>query len=269
MNKVLVLGSGGMLGYGVSGYFIRAGYSVTGLGRSEFDVINSGLSALEPHLSDIDVVINCIGVIKPMIEKYSLLDVLKINGIFPRNLAILCKDAGVPMVHVSTDCAFTGRKGKYDEKDLFDAEDLYGISKNCGDVSGCMTLRTSFIGPEKNSGRSLLEWAFAQKGKTINGFTNHWWNGVSTLNFARITEKIMKENRYAEGIFHIFSPDTLTKFELVSIFNDVFKLGMTINPVEAAELCDRSLSSIYPLASAVSQIPIREQVEELKDFFNL
>ena len=269
MNKVLVLGSGGMLGYGVSGYFIRAGYSVTGLSRGEFDVIRSDNSILNRHLPGNDLVINCIGVIKPMIDKYPILDVLKINGIFPRNLAILCRNAGVPLIHVGTDCAFTGRKGKYDENDLFDAGDLYGISKNCGDISGCMTLRTSFIGPEKNSSRSLLEWAFAQKGKTINGFTNHWWNGVSTLNFARIVETIIKENKYADGIFHIFSPDTLTKFELVSIFNDVFNLGMNINPVEAAESCDRSLSSAYPLASAVSRIPIREQVEELKDFFNL
>ena len=269
MNKVLILGSGGMLGYGVSEYFIRAGYPVTGLSRNEFDVIASDISALNLHLSGNDVVINCIGVIKPMIEKYTFLDVLKINGIFPRNLATLCKNAGVPLFHVSTDCTFTGRKGKYDEKDLFDSEDLYGISKNCGDISGCMTLRTSFIGPEKNPGRSLLEWAFTQKGKTINGFTNHWWNGVSTLNFARIVERIVKENRYSEGIFHMFSPDTVTKFELVNIFNDVFNLGMTINPVEAAEFCDRSLSSIHPLTSVVSQIPIREQVKELKVFFNL
>ena len=269
MNKVLVLGSGGMLGYGVSGYFTRAGYLVTGLGRNEFDVINSDINSLIPYLTGNDVVINCIGVIKPMIEKNTVIDVLKINAVFPRNLAILCGNAGVPLLHVSTDCTFTGRKGKYNEKDLFDAEDLYGISKNCGDISGCMTLRTSFIGPEKSSSRSLLEWTFAQKGKTINGFTNHRWNGVSTLNFARIIEKIIKENRYAEGIFHMYSPDTVTKFELVSIFNDVFSLGMTINSVEAAEFCDRSLSSIHPLASEVSQITIREQVKELKDFFNL
>ena len=79
----------------------------------------------------------------------------------------------------------------------------------------------------------------------------------------------MLEDLYSEGIFHIFSPDTATKFELVSIFNKVFGLGMTINPVEASEYCDRSLTSIYPLAARVCDAPIKEQVKELKDFFNL
>jgi dTDP-4-dehydrorhamnose reductase len=115
-----------------------------------------------------------------------------------------------------------------------------------------MTLRTSFVGPEKGTKRSLLEWTFGQKGRTVNGFTNHRWNGVSTVNFARIAEKIMLDGLYENGIFHIFSTDTVTKYELLKIFNEVFSLGMTINPVEAVECCDRSLSSIKPLSSKVS-----------------
>ena len=204
-----------------------------------------------------------------MIEHYSVIDVLKINGIFPRNLARICKEINTKLIHVSTDCAFTGKKGKYTEEDFFDAEDLYGISKNCGDISDCMTLRTSFIGPEKDTKRSLLEWAFSQKGKSISGFTNHYWNGVSTIYFAETAEKIIDNGLYKEGVIHLYSPDTISKYELVSNFNNVFNLGMTISPVEASEFCDRSLASIYNITAQVSIKPIIQQIHELKDFFVL
>lgn len=269
MENILVLGSNGMLGYGVSEYFRRGGYSVINSTKADFDVLKNDFSELEPLVKNLDVVINCIGVIKPMIDKYSQLEVLKINGIFPRNLALLCESQNTPLIHVTTDCAYTGRKGSYNEKDQYDAEDLYGISKNCGDIANCMTLRTSFIGPENGRGRSLLEWAFAQKGKTISGYTNHLWNGVSTVNFARIAEKIILEGLYEKGIFHIFSADTITKLELVSLFNEIFSLSMTINAVEGPEFCDRSLSSIYPLSGKVSVLTVQEQVQELKEFFGL
>ena len=269
MENILVLGSNGMLGYGVSEYFRRGGYNVISSAKADFDVLKNDFSILEPLVKNSDIVINCIGVIKPMIDKYTLLEVLKINGIFPRNLALLCDSENTPLIHVTTDCAYTGRKGSYNENDRYDAEDLYGISKNCGDIANCMTLRTSFIGPENGRGRSLLEWTFAQKGKTISGYTNHMWNGVSTVNFARIAEKIIIDGLYEKGIFHIFSVDTVTKFELVSLFNEVFSLSMTINGVEGPEFCDRSLTSIYPLSGKVSALTVREQVQELKEFFGL
>lgn len=269
MENILVLGSNGMLGYGVSEYFLRGGYNVIKSAKADFDVLKSDISALEPIVKNSDVVINCIGVIKPMIDKYTPLEVLKINGIFPRNLALLCNSQNTPLIHVTTDCAYTGKKGSYNENDIYDAEDPYGISKNCGDISDCMTLRTSFIGPENGRGRSLLEWVFAQKGKTISGYTNHRWNGVSTVNFARIAEKIMRDGLYEKGIFHIFSADTVTKFELVSIFNEVFSLSMTVNAVEGPEFCDRSLSSLYPISGKISTLTVKEQVQELKEFFSL
>lgn len=269
MENILVLGSGGMLGYGVSEYFRRGGYNVISSTKEDFDVLKNDISTLTPKVKNSDAVINCIGVIKPMIDKYAPLEVMKINGIFPRNLALLCDSENTPLIHVTTDCAYTGRKGAYNEKDSYDAEDLYGISKNCGDILGCMTLRTSFIGPENGRNRSLLEWAFEQKGKTISGYTNHLWNGVSTVNFAKIAERIILDGFYEKGIFHIFSADAVTKFELVTIFNEVFSLSMTINAVEGPEFCDRSLTSIYGLSGKVSTLTVREQVQELKEFFGL
>lgn len=269
MKNVLVLGANGMLGYGVSEYFRRHNYSLIKVSRNEFDVTKSDIEDLSEYVKNADLVINCIGVIKPMISKNSDLDVIKINGVFPRNIAKMCKILHVKMVHVATDCVYTGRKGNYTELDYYDAEDLYGVSKNCGDISECMVLRTSLIGPENGTQRSLLEWTFQQKGKAVNGFTNHKWNGVSTVHFAEIVEKIISDNLYQEGLFHIGSPDIVTKYELLRIFNSVFNLNLSISPVESPEFCDRSLSSKYELMSRVCTKTIEQQVKELKIFFSL
>ncbi len=269
MKNILILGSGGMLGYAVSEYFYSNGYSVKALNRSDFDAVTSDITTLSPHIKNADLVINCIGVIKQIIDNYTPYETIKINGVLPRNLAKLCKQSETAMIHITTDCAYSGKRGSYNENDMLDAEDLYGISKVAGETKDCMTLRTSIIGPERGTNRSLLGWALSQKGKTVNGFTNHKWNGVTTLQFAKLAEKIMLEGLYEEGLFHLYSPDTMSKFEIVSLFNEVFSLGMTVNPTEAAEFCDRTLGSVYPLSKNISVLSIEKQVEELKEFFNL
>ncbi len=258
-----------MLGYGVSSYFIKYNYNVTALARADFDVTKNQVTDLEKYLKDTDLVVNCIGVIKPMIEKNSVIDVLNVNSIFPLNLAKLCRKKNVKLIHVTTDCVFSGRKGNYNETDYYDAEDLYGISKNGGDSAECMILRTSFVGPEKGRSRSLLEWAFMQRGKNVNGFTNHLWNGVSSIYFAEIIEQIINNNLYSAGNFHIYSPIAVTKHELLKIFNDVFELALNITPVAAVEKCDRSLCSIHSLSEKIVTKSIEIQMKDLKKFFNL
>lgn len=269
MKNILVLGSGGMLGYGVRSYFQKNGYNVKGLTRNDFDVTKQDISDIGKYIDNLDLVINCIGVIKPMIEKNSVLDVLRVNSMFPQNLAKLCKKKNVKLIHVTTDCVFSGKKGNYDETDLFDADDLYGISKNGGDGAECMVLRTSFVGPENGRSRSLMEWAFQQKGKNVNGFTNHRWNGVSSIYFAEIAAKILNESLYHEGVYHVYSPDTVTKYELLQIFDKVFTLGLNISPMEAGVKCDRSLSSVHDLSARIVAKTIESQITELKHFFNL
>lgn len=258
-----------MLGYAAYEFFKRKNYDVAGLSRKDFDVLKSDLGALKNFIKEKELIINCIGIIKPTIAKNTETDVLKVNSVFPRNLAIMCKTSKVKLIHVTTDCVFSGKRGNYNELDFYDANDIYGISKSCGDISECMVLRTSFVGPEKGTNRSLFEWTFSQRGKQINGFTNHRWNGISTLNFAEVCEQILDKGLYEERIFHIHSPNVITKYELLKIFNDVFELNLTIMPIESAELCDRSLSSIYELSSKVCTKPIIEQVRELKTFFRL
>jgi dTDP-4-dehydrorhamnose reductase len=269
MENVLVLGSGGMLGYAVQEYFYRAGYNTIGITRNDFDAVKTDVTVLSGQIANADLVINCIGIIKQVIDNYTPYEIIKTNSILPRNLAKLCKANDTPLIQITTDCVYSGRRGSYSEKDLIDAEDLYGLSKAAGETEECMSLRTSIIGPEKTTHRSLLGWALSQKGKEVNGFTNHKWNGVTTLHFAQIAESIILDDIYKEGLFHLYSPDSMSKYEILCMFNEIFSLGMTVRPFEAPENCDRRLSSIYPLSKKISTLNIKEQVKELKEFFNL
>jgi dTDP-4-dehydrorhamnose reductase len=268
MGKIIVLGSTGMLGYAVSSYFRSKEYEVVQISRNEFDIANEPISKFEEYLNNADVVINCAGVIKPRIAQNTLENVLKINSIFPRNLANVCNKMGIKCFHITTDCVYSGKKGSYNEEDYFDADDLYGLSKNAGETKDCMVLRTSIIGEEKGQSRSLLEWAKSQAGKEVNGFTNHKWNGVTTLYLAEIIENILKNNFYQKGLFHVHSPNTVNKYELLNIFNEVYELKFSkINDIEAKDTVDRSLSTVYKLSSKVCTKTLQQQVREMKEFF--
>ncbi len=267
MKNLAVIGSSGMLGYAVSSYFSHKGYNVKGISRKDYDIVQDPLDKLERLLDGCEVVINCAGVIKPTITKNTVEDILKINAIFPRNLAKLCNKKNIKCFHITTDCVYSGKKGNYTEEDYFDAEDLYGLSKNAGETSDCMVIRTSIIGEENGNSRSLLEWAKSQAGKEVNGFINHWWNGVTTLYLAEIIEKILLNNLYQKGIYHIYSQNYVNKYELLGIFNEIYKLKMKINPISAEVAINRCLSSIYDLSNIVSIKQIKQQINEMKEFF--
>lgn len=268
MEKILIIGSTGMLGYAVSSYYKSKGYNVVEISRKEFDIANDPMSKFETYLNGVDVVINCAGVIKPTIAKNTVENVLKINSLFPRNLAKVCNKNGIKCFHITTDCVYTGKKGNYTEKDYFDADDLYGLSKNAGENKDCMVIRTSIIGEEKGQSRSLLEWAKSQAGKEVNGFTNHKWNGVTTLYLAEVIENILKNNLYQKGIFHVHSPNIVDKYELLQIFNEVYELKFSkINATEAKDAVDRSIDTIYELSKIVCKKTLQKQVKEMREFF--
>jgi dTDP-4-dehydrorhamnose reductase len=268
MKKVIVIGARGMLGHAVHRFFSLKGYDAVALSRSEFDIAKDSPTKLEPVLERADAVINCAGVIKPLIATTSIEDVLRVNAIFPRNLAKLTEARKIPMVHVTTDCVYSGKRGGYDESDLFDAEDVYGLSKNAGDAADCMVLRTSIIGEERGQSRSLLEWARSQKGKEVNGFTNHRWNGVTTVQLAEGIEHILTRGLHQRGIFHVFSPDTVTKAELLKVISDAYDFQLKVKPVEAKDFCDRSLKSLHGLSRQVFTKPLSQQLSEMRKLFS-
>jgi dTDP-4-dehydrorhamnose reductase len=268
-SKIAVLGSEGMLGYAVSRYMQEKGYNISAVNRNDFDVLGSPINSLGNILNGCAAVINCIGVVKQIIHNFRTEDVLKINSVFPRNLSVLCNRLKIKLIHITTDCVYSGLKGNYTENDYYDAEDLYGISKLSGEPSDCMVLRTSIIGVEKKTSHSLIGWAIKNRGNKVNGFTNHYWNGVTTLQFAKISETILKSGLYSCGIFHIFSPDKVSKYELLVMINDVFELGLEITPFATEVICDRSLSSVHDLSAKVSFMSIKQQLQEIKEFFGI
>lgn len=257
-----------MLGYAVSSYYKSKDYDVVEISRNEFDIANDPMAKFETFLDDVDVVINCAGVIKPTIAKNTIENVLKINSLFPRNLAKVCGKRGIKCFHITTDCVYTGKKGKYTEEDYFDADDLYGLSKNAGENNDCMVLRTSIIGEENGQSRSLLEWAKNQSGNSVDGFTNHKWNGLTTVYLAEVIMKILKNNLYQKGIFHIHSPNIVTKYELLEIFNEIYQLKFSkISAIEAQIAVDRCISTIYDLSAQVCTKTIQQQIKEMRAFF--
>lgn len=267
MKHIAVIGAGGMLGNAVVRWFRNAGDEVVAVTRREFDIARAPVEALADLLGDARHVVNCAGVIKPRIADMPIEEVLRVNAVFPHNLALLCRASDRQLFHVTTDCVYSGARGGYTEEDFFDADDVYGLSKNGGDGAPCMVLRTSIIGEETGQSRSLLEWARSQAGKQVNGFVNHRWNGVTTVHLAEIVGTIIDRGLYREGIHHVHSPDTFTKHELVSLIDEVYELGMTVVPVDAPIACNRDLASVHGLSREVATKPLRQQIAEMRRFF--
>ncbi len=224
-------------------------HAYVGLGL--FDAQNSyagidvrSLARLIEVLADFrpEAVVNCIGIVKQRPTAKESIPSLEINSLLPHRLAVLCKGIGARLVHLSTDCIFSGTKGNYQESDPSDAEDLYGKSKFLGEVhdENCLTLRTSIIGRELTRKKSLLEWFLAQTG-TIKGFTNAIYSGFTTLEMSRIIETMLLDHPVASGVYQV-SSEPINKYELLLLFRDKLGHAVEILPDESFH-CERSLDS--------------------------
>jgi len=267
--KTVVLGGEGMLGHMVVKALKRNSRQVKGFGRDMFDVEPTSEQTVGVKLNrvvdsdDVGYVINCIGAIKPMF-KTNLTNCIYTNAVFPHQLASVCEKRGLKLIHITTDCVFDGLGGPYDETREHSATDDYGKSKSLGEPANCLVLRTSIIGPEVGGRkRSLLEWVRSQDGKEINGFENHLWNGVTTLELGNRIGTILNNGRWEKGTFHIHSND-ISKKDLVGEIIKAYKLSIKVNPVDAPTACDRRLRSVKNLKS-ITGVPkdIQKQLEEL------
>lgn len=206
-----------------------------------------------------DIVINCIGLIKPKIKHP--IDAILVNARFPYMLPH-------NTIQIATDCVYSGLKGNYVESDLHDATDVYGKTKSLGEAPHIKNLRCSIIGPEVKNHISLLDWFLAQK--EANGFTNHLWNGVTTYHFAKIAQGVVREGIELPQLQHIVPADKVTKAELLRIIAKAYKKDIKVTDVEA-EPIDRTLSTENPelnkelwQVAGYSEPPTIEQmVEEL------
>lgn len=284
MTKVLVLGASGMLGNAALRLFSRSdGFSVTGTVRSgraarllppelralliegvdveQFDSLMRCIDLARP-----DVVINCIGVVKQIAEADDPLTALPLNAMLPHRLARLCSLAGARLVHVSTDCVFSGAKGAYVETDFPDANDLYGRSKYLGEVDypHAVTLRTSIIGHELDGARSLLCWFLAQQG-SARGFKRAVFSGLPTVELASVVRDFVLPKPELHGLYHV-SAAPINKYDLLQLVAAAY--GKTIDIAADSQLIiDRSLDSArFREATGFEPLPWPELVQRMRDF---
>jgi dTDP-4-dehydrorhamnose reductase len=259
-STVLVLGASGMLGHTVLRFFAASpGYSAVGSVRSRnaLELLPQELRAQVISGLDVenvdalmqlfvrvkpDVVINCIGVIKQLSESDDPLAAIPINSLLPHRLLRLCKLTAARLIHVSTDCVFSGTKGSYRESDRPDAADLYGRSKLLGEVDDAqaVTLRTSIIGPELASAHGLFSWFMAQRVRT-RGYTRAIFSGLPTIELARVMRDVVIPRADIAGLYHV-SADPISKFDLLSLIASTYGLSIDVEP-DGGLVIDRSLDS--------------------------
>jgi dTDP-4-dehydrorhamnose reductase len=259
--RVIVLGASGMLGNAVFKIFSEsADHEVWGTLRSasmkqyfperlcsnlktgidilDHDALVRTFLELRPQL-----VINCVGLIKQLADANDPLTALPVNALLPHKLGALCKLSGARLIHVSTDCVFTGRKGNYVEADVSDAEDLYGKSKYIGEVhdqSHVVTLRTSIIGHELNSKHALVDWFMSQE-RQVKGYVRAIFSGLPTVELARIMRDVVASRPNLRGLYHV-SAQPIAKYDLLLAIAKEYGKEIEIVPDDKVAI-DRSLDS--------------------------
>jgi dTDP-4-dehydrorhamnose reductase len=209
----------------------------------EIDIENVASIRKAVITSQPDIVINAVGIVKQLTSSKDTIRTLTVNSIFPHHLNELAAEFGFRLFCISTDCVFDGIKGNYAESDLSNATDLYGKSKNLGEVvsENSVTLRTSIIGRELRTSHSLVEWFLANKGKSVKGFANAIYTGFPTIVLADIIRSLIFEHPKLSGLYHV-SSDPINKYDLLKLLNKQYGANIEIERDEDFRI-DRSLDS--------------------------
>jgi len=260
-KTILVLGATGEFGNGIFQSLLKyKDFEVFGTAKNDeaslyFDskvaakVFNFVQIENEPKLIEIfnqikpDVVINCVGLIKQVMGEFDAPKAIFMNALFPHKLASLCGLMGARLIHFSTDCVFSGKKGNYKEIDASDAEDVYGKTKYLGEISNLphvITIRTSIIGHSYDNHLQLVDWFLAQKDKT-KGYTKVIYSGLPTVEMGRILAEYIIPNHRVKGLYQV-SSDPISKYDLLKLIAKEYGKKIEIEPYESA-VSDRSLDS--------------------------
>ncbi len=277
-KRLLVLGANGMLGNAVLRWFANdPAYAVVGSVRRA-EIIPSlterapaasfvgGIDACElPSLRRLfaderpEVVINCIGVVKQLAGAEAPAVAIPINALLPHRLARLSQACGARLVHISTDCVFSGIRGGYAEQDLPDAADLYGRSKLMGEVDheNAVTLRTSIIGHELDTSHALLGWFLAQGG-AVAGFSNAIFSALPTVELARVIQQFVLPNDALRGTYHVAGP-AISKHDLLHVVARAYGRSNLI-VAEPLPVLDRSLNGARFEAATGYKSPVWDEM---------
>lgn len=279
--KVMVLGAGGMLGHKLAQVF-STHFDTTLTFRSKPSFLSKNkafaectvltnvaadrLGSVEKALDNArpDVVVNCVGVIKQVTGSRPEAESIAINSLFPHQLAGLCAERGARLMHISTDCVFSGRKGMYREQDAPDAEDLYGRSKLLGEVAGpgCLTLRTSIIGREVGTKHGLVEWFLANRGKTVKIYTRAIYSGFPTITMAGIMAGIIENHPGLTGLWHV-SSDPISKSDLLLMLKEKMQLDIGTTPADEPAIDRSMVSERFRTATGFRPVPWSVMLDEM------
>jgi dTDP-4-dehydrorhamnose reductase len=281
--RILVLGASGMLGNAVMKLFVEEGMHETwGTLRNEsgkqffsddirsylipaVDVLNQDALLNVFVQTRPDVVINCVGMIKQLKDANDPLHVLPLNALLPHHLAKMCMLADARLIHISTDCVFSGKKGAYTESDESDASDLYGKSKYIGelrDYTHAITLRTSIIGHELDSTHALVDW-FLSQNEEVKGYTKAIFSGLPTVELAQVIHNLVLQQTALHGLYHV-SASPITKFDLLKMVAKVYEKEIVIQP-DNEVVIDRSLdSSLFQQATGYRAPEWLEMIEKMR-----
>lgn len=270
INKIIVFGSNGMLGNYIKQYFSKKEVELICITRNEFEISSSNISNLEPFLHGFNInehtcVINCNGLIPQRIDRKDNSEYYIINSVFPLYLSRVCDKYNSKLICPTTDCVFSGKAGKYNETDFHDEVNAYGISKSLGEPANATIIRTSIIGEEINNKKSFLEFVKNSSGE-INGWDNHYWNGITCLEYCKIIDKIITENLFWSGVRHIYSPEIKSKYEMACIIKEVYNIPITIKKIQASTVIDKTLVSNYKTNELFGIKSLEEQIYELSHY---
>ena len=278
--NILVLGSTGMLGGYIFKFLEKEGFNIDTINRSEYDATDINLNNLLnlekiKNLEKGDFLINCMGLLPHVYDDNSISkkvykdDIyskfISLNSILPHNLEKIKLIKSIEVINITSDCVFKGDKGKYSELDKPDYMWPYGITKTAGECSLICNIRSSFIGEEKSNKRYLLEWVKSNKNGAINGYTNYFWNGITCLEMAKVIKQIINEDLLWCGTRHVYSPNIVSKFELISLINKYFNLNIKVNKFDLPNKVDRSLTSIHKSNFNIKNLDL--QIKELCSFY--
>jgi len=272
--KVFLFGSNGMLGNYIHKYFKQNGINIICITRNDLDVSCVTYDKIHKiftsySVEEDDIIVNCIGIIPQSknVNDTSSRNYFLINSLFPNMLSIMAHIYKLKFIHVTTDCVFSGANGNYNENDVHDETNNYGVSKSLGEFGYNHTIiRTSIIGEESKNKYSLLEWVKSHSNTTMNGYMNHYWNGVTCLQLADIILNMINKNIWWSGVRHIYSPTSVSKYELVNLINDIYELNNTVDIVNTDIPINKTLTSIYDTSNMFHIPELKAQLKMLRDF---
>ena len=279
--KILILGASGMFGHKMIQVRNKLGYEVCGTIRnsqclekleyliSPYFTVDiekeEGLKTLDKLISEnFDIVVNCIGVVNKKMKNPA--QTIYCNSVFPHKLASICSKNNVKLIHISTDCVFSGEKlGAYTEKDKPDASDLYGKSKELGEIDygNHLTIRTSFIGREIHDEKTgLLEWFLSQSGE-IEGYSKAIWSGFTTSALSKIIYNLIKDFPSLNGVVQVVSKP-IDKYSLLLLLKKYFGKDISIKKNKNVR-CDKSLELDERIMNKIYIPSHEEMIKELAE----